>query len=48
MPLYRETQSFRISGEQVTPANDQRTQALILSTTDYSSLIGGEGNLNFY
>ena len=48
MPLYRETQSFRLSGNEMIPANDQRTQALILSTTDYSSLIGGEGNLNFY
>jgi hypothetical protein len=48
LPLYRETQSFRLSGTDITPANDQRTQALILSTTDYSSLIGGEGNLNFY
>ena len=41
LPLYRETQSFRA-------ANDQMTQALILSPTDYSGLIGGEGNLNFY
>ena len=48
MPLYRETQSFRLSGTEMVPANDQRTQALILSTTDYSSLLGGEGNLNFY
>ena len=48
LPLYRETQSFRTSGMQMTPANDQRTQALILSSTDYSSLLGGEGNLNFY
>ena len=48
MPLYRETQSFRLSGTEMIPANDQRTQALILSTTDYSSLLGGEGNLNFY
>ena len=48
LPLYRETQSFRLSGQEMTPANDQRTQALILSSTDYSSLLGGEGNLNFY
>ena len=48
LPLYRETQSFRVAGTQMTPANDQRTQALILSSTDYSSLIGGEGNLNLY
>ena len=48
LPLYREMQSFRLSGAELTPANDQQTQALILSTTDYSSLIGGEGNLNFY
>ena len=48
LPLYRETQSFRLSGTEMTPANDQRTQALILSSTDYSSLIGSEGNLNFY
>ena len=48
LPLYRETQSFRLSGADMTPANDQRTQALILTSTDYSSLIGSEGNLNFY
>ena len=48
LPLYRETQSFRASGKEFTPANDQMTQALILSPTDYSGLIGGEGNLNFY
>lgn len=48
LPLYRETQSFRLSGTDMTPVNDQRTQALILTETDYSSLLGGEGNLNFY
>ena len=48
LPLYRETQSFRLAGPEMTPANDQLTQALILSETDYSSLLGGEGNLNFY
>ena len=48
LPLYRETQSFRLSGTEMIPANDQRTQALILTETDYSSLLGGEGNLNFY
>ena len=48
LPLYRETQSFRIAGQEMIPANDQRTQALILTETDYSSLLGGEGNLNFY
>ena len=48
LPLYHETQSFRIAGQQMIPANDQRTQALIITPTDYSSLLGGEGNLNFY
>ena len=48
LPLYRETQSFRLSGTDMIPANDRQTQALILSSTDYSSLLGGEGNLNFY
>ncbi|MBQ6791220.1 MAG: carboxypeptidase-like regulatory domain-containing protein [Paludibacteraceae bacterium] len=48
LPLYRETQSFRFSGPEMIPANDQRTQALILSETDYSTLLGNEGNLNFY
>ena len=48
MPLYRQTQTFRLSGADMTPANDQRTQALILSSTDYSSLLGNEGNMNFY
>lgn len=48
MPLYRESQSFRLEGKEMTPANDQRTQSLVLTSTDYSSLLGGEGNLNFY
>ena len=48
MPLYREAQSFRFAGTESTPANDLRTQSLILTSTDYSSLLGGEGNLNFY
>ena len=48
LPLYRETQSFRCAGTDMIPANDQRTQALILTETDYSSLLGNEGNLNFY
>ena len=48
MPLYRETQTFRLAGNEMIPANDQRTQTLILSPTDYSSLLGNEGNLNFY
>ena len=48
LPLYRETQSFRIWGKEITPANDRSAQTLILSQTDYSSLLGGEGNLNFY
>ena len=48
LPLYRETQSFRIAGNDMIPANDQQTQALILTSTDYSSLLGNEGNLNFY
>ena len=48
LPLYRETQSFRAAGNDFIPANNQRTQTLILSSTDYSSLLGSEGNLNFY
>ena len=48
LPLYRETQTYRLNGKEMTPANDQRTQALILTSTDYSALIGSEGNLNFY
>ena len=48
LPLYRETQSFRAVGNDFIPGNDQRTQTLILSSTDYSSLLGSEGNLNFY
>lgn len=48
LPLYRETQTYRLNGKEMTPANDQRSQALILTSTDYSALIGSEGNLNFY
>lgn len=48
LPLYRETQSYCLEGSNAIPANDRCTQALILSSTDYSSLLGGEGNLNFY
>ena len=48
LPLYRETQSFLLSGTEMTPTDEPSTQALILSSTDYSSLLGNEGNLNFY
>ena len=48
LPLYRATQSFRAKGNEFIPANDQQSQALILTSTDYSSLLGNEGNLNFY
>ncbi|MBQ9295739.1 MAG: carboxypeptidase-like regulatory domain-containing protein [Paludibacteraceae bacterium] len=48
LPLYHETQSFRMQGDAVIPANDQMAQALVLSPTDYSSLLGNNGNLNFY
>ena len=48
LPLYRQTQSFRISGTDMIPANDQQSRTLILSDADYSSYLGSEGNLNFY
>lgn len=48
LPLYREKQSFRLSGTEMTPANDKISQTIILSETNYASLLGGEGNLNFY
>lgn len=48
LPLYRQTQSFRLSGTDMTPANDQQSRTLILSDADYASYLGDEGNLNFY
>lgn len=48
LPLYRQTQSFRLSGTDMIPANDQQSRTLILSDADYSSYLGSEGNLNFY
>ena len=48
LPLYEETQSFLLSGREMTPANDQQRRALILSETDYSSLLSIQGNVNFY
>lgn len=48
MPLYRETQSFLLKGQEMIPANDQHTQSIVLSSTDYSSLLNTEGNINFY
>ena len=48
LPLYRQNQSFRISGTDMIPANDQQSRTLILSDADYSSYLGDEGNLNFY
>ena len=48
LPLYREKQSFRLSGTDMIPANDKMSQTLILTETSYASLLGGEGNLNFY
>ncbi|MBQ2068023.1 MAG: carboxypeptidase-like regulatory domain-containing protein, partial [Paludibacteraceae bacterium] len=32
LPLYQETQSFMLNGQTMTPANDQQTKALILSS----------------
>ena len=48
LPLYRETQSFQIKGQEMIPANDKQTQAIILTSTDYSFLLQTEGNFNFY
>ena len=48
LPLYEETQSFRLSGREMVPANDQQQRALILTETDYSSLLSIQGNINFY
>lgn len=48
LPLYRQNQSFQISGTDMIPANDQQSRTLILSDADYSSYLGSEGNLNFY
>lgn len=48
MPLYQETQSFMLKANQMIPANDQQSKAIIVSSTDYSALLGTEGNLNFY
>ena len=48
LPLYRQTQSFRLSGTDMIPANDQQSRTLILSDADYASYLGSEGNLNFY
>ena len=48
LPLYRQTQSFMLSGTDATPANDQQSRTLILSDVDYEAHLGNEGNLNFY
>lgn len=48
MPLYKETQSFQLAGKEIIPANDKQTQAIILTSTDYSFLLNTEGNINFY
>ena len=48
MPLYRETQTFMLAGQEMIPANDQRSQAVVLTATDYSSLLNLSGNLDFY
>ena len=48
LPLYRQTQSFQLSGTDMIPANDQQSRTLILSDADYASYLGSEGNLNFY
>ncbi len=48
MPLYRETQTFRLCGQDMVPANDRHAQAVVLTSTDYSSLLQLSGNLDFY
>ncbi|MBR1716537.1 MAG: carboxypeptidase-like regulatory domain-containing protein [Paludibacteraceae bacterium] len=48
LPLYSEQQTFRLQGRGMIPANDLQRRSLILSETDYSSLLSIHGNLNFY
>lgn len=48
LPLYQETQTFRAQGKETIPANDKQSRSLILTSTDYSTLLGNEGHLNFY
>ena len=48
IPLYHETQPFRLSGSEMTPTGEAQTRAMILSETEYSMYLSKEGNLNFY
>lgn len=48
IPLYHETQSFRLSGNEMTATSEPETRAMILSEAEYSMHLSKEGNLNFY
>ena len=48
IPLYRATQQVNITGDKITPTSDKTEQTLILSATDYSSLLAKNSNINFY
>lgn len=48
LPLYEQTQTFRLEGKEMIPANDQQSRSIILSSTDYSALLNVEGNFDFY
>lgn len=48
IPLYQETQSFLVSGKEMTPVSEAQTRAMVLSETEYSMYLNKEGNLNFY
>lgn len=48
LPLYRDRQTFAVQGTHLHPTDTAHTQALILSESDYTSMLGDEGYLNFY
>lgn len=48
LPLYRDEQHYELAADGMTPLDEPESKALILTSTDYSSLLQLEGNLNFY
>lgn len=48
IPLYRAAQQVNITGDKLIPIGDKTEQTLVLSATDYSSLLAKNGNINFY
>lgn len=48
LPLYVSRQRKILSGDEATDAGEREEHAVVLTSTDYTALLSGNGNINFY